>query len=396
MNIKNNYNCTLVASFIGYITQALIICFPPLLFTTFQKEFGLSLKQLSFLVLFSFVIQLIIDLLSTVIIKKAGYKRGVVAAHLLSAVGLWMLAFLTDCFKNPFHGIVLATFVYSIGGGLTEVLISTIVEACPTKKKACIMSVLHSFYSWGSLIVISLSTLFFYLFGLKNWRILALLWSLIPFLNMFFYALVPINTLDEQRGGATIKELFKNRFFWLMLLLMFCAGAGEQAIIQWISAYAEIGIKVSKTVGDLAGGCLFALFMGSARIFYATKSNKISLEKFMIVCSALCAGSYFVASLSPIASIGLLGCALCGFFVGIMWPGTYSVAAGKIRNGGTLMFALLAFGGDVGCSVGPYTVGMVSDFFGGNLKTGILFASVFPLLMLAGLLIARKRKNIVN
>lgn len=390
MNIKNNYNCTLVASFIGYITQALIICFPPLLFTRFQKEFGLDLKQLSFLVLFSFVIQLIIDLLSTVIIKKAGYKRGVVAAHLLSAVGLWMLAFLTNYFKNPFHGIVLATFVYSIGGGLTEVLISTIVEACPTKKKASIMSVLHSFYSWGSLIVISLSTLFFYLFGLENWRILAILWSLIPFLNMFFYALVPINTLDEQRGGATIKELFKNRFFWLMLLLMFCAGAGEQAIIQWISAYAEIGIKVSKTVGDLAGGCLFALLMGSARIFYATKSSKISLEKFMIVCSMLCAASYFVASLSPVASIGLLGCALCGFFVGIMWPGTYSVAAGKIRNGGTLMFALLAFGGDVGCSVGPYTVGMVSDFFGGNLKTGILFASVFPIIMLLGLLIARK------
>ena len=392
LNIRHNYNCTLIASFIGYITQALVVCFPPLLFVTFQKVYDISLKQLSFLVFFSFFIQLIIDLLSAVIIKKFGCKKNVVTAHFLCVIGFWLLALLPGKMDNTYNAILIATFVYSVGGGLTEVLISTIVEACPTTKKSSVMSVLHSFYSWGSLIVILFSSLFFVFFGLENWKILAAFWSVIPLFNMFFYALVPINTLDDERGGATVKELFKNRIFWLMLLLMFCAGAGEQAIIQWLSAYAETGIGVTKTIGDLVGGCLFAILMGSARVFYAKNSDRLSLKKFMTVCSLLCVISYMVAALSNIPVIGLLGCILCGLFVGIMWPGTYNVAAGTIRNGGTLMFSLLAFSGDVGCSVGPAMVGVISGIFGGNLRAGILFAAIFPFTMALGLLLNKKGK----
>ena len=392
LNIRHNYNCTLIASFIGYITQALVVCFPPLLFVTFQKVYDISLKQLSFLVFFSFFIQLIIDLLSAVIIKKFGCKKTVVTAHFLCVIGFWLLALLPGKMDNTYNAILIATFVYSVGGGLTEVLISTIVEACPTTKKSSVMSVLHSFYSWGSLIVILFSSLFFVFFGLENWKILAAFWSVIPLFNMFFYALVPINTLDDERGGATVKELFKNRIFWLMLLLMFCAGAGEQAIIQWLSAYAETGIGVTKTIGDLVGGCLFAILMGSARVFYAKNSDRLSLKKFMTVCSLLCVISYMVAALSNIPVIGLLGCILCGLFVGIMWPGTYNVAAGTIRNGGTLMFSLLAFSGDVGCSVGPAMVGVISGIFGGNLRAGILFAAIFPFTMALGLLLNKKGK----
>lgn len=388
-----NYNHTIYASFIGYIVQAVINNFVPLLFLTFQSTYGISLDKITMLVTFNFGIQLLVDLVSVKFVDRIGYKTSILIAHIFAAIGLAGLTILPEIMPDPFVGLLLSVAIYAIGGGLLEVLVSPIVEACPTKRKEAAMSLLHSFYCWGHVGVVLLSTAYFTVFGIENWKYLALIWALIPLLNAVYYSRVPFASLmDEGQKGMTLKELVRTGLFWIMMLLMVCAGACEQGISQWASAFAELGLGVSKTVGDLAGPLLFAMLMGSSRAIYGKYSEKIKLEKFMAICGVLCLGSYLLASLSKSPVLGLMGCALCGLSVGILWPGTFSMAAAGIRGGGTAMFALLALAGDLGCSGGPTFVGLVSETCGENLKKGILAGAIFPVLLLIGLFLNKKNK----
>ena len=388
-----NYNHTIYASFIGYIVQAVINNFVPLLFLTFQSTYGISLDKITMLVTFNFGIQLLVDLVSVKFVDRIGYKTSILIAHIFAAIGLAGLTILPEIMPDPFVGLLLSVAIYAIGGGLLEVLVSPIVEACPTKRKEAAMSLLHSFYCWGHVGVVLLSTAYFTVFGIENWKYLALIWALIPLLNAAYYSRVPFASLmDEGEKGMTLKELVRTGLFWIMMLLMVCAGACEQSISQWASAFAELGLGVSKTVGDLAGPLLFAMLMGSSRAIYGKYSEKIKLEKFMAICGVLCLGSYLLASLSKSPVLGLMGCALCGLSVGILWPGTFSMAAAGIRGGGTAMFALLALAGDLGCSGGPTFVGLVSETCGENLKKGILAGAIFPVLLLIGLFLNKKNK----
>ncbi|MBO4976214.1 MAG: MFS transporter [Lachnospiraceae bacterium] len=388
-----NYNHTIYASFIGYIVQAVINNFVPLLFLTFQSTYGISLDKITMLVTFNFGIQLLVDLVSVKFVDRIGYKTSILIAHIFAAIGLAGLTILPEIMPDPFVGLLLSVAIYAIGGGLLEVLVSPIVEACPTKRKEAAMSLLHSFYCWGHVGVVLLSTAYFTVFGIENWKYLALIWALIPLLNAVYYSRVPFASLmDEGEKGMTLKELVRTGLFWIMMLLMVCAGACEQGISQWASAFAELGLGVSKTVGDLAGPLLFAMLMGSSRAIYGKYSEKIKLEKFMAICGVLCLGSYLLASLSKSPVLGLMGCALCGLSVGILWPGTFSMAAAGIRGGGTAMFALLALAGDLGCSGGPTFVGLVSETCGENLKKGILAGAIFPVLLLIGLFLNKKNK----
>ena len=386
-----NYNHTIYASFIGYVVQAVINNFVPLLFLTFQSTYGISLDKITMLVTFNFGIQLLIDLASVKFVDRIGYKASILIAHICAAIGLAGLTILPEIMSDPFLGLLISVAVYAVGGGLLEVLVSPIVEACPTKRKEAAMSLLHSFYCWGHVGVVLLSTAYFTVFGIENWKNLALFWALIPLLNAVYYRRVPFASLmEEGEKGMTLKELVRTRLFWIMMLLMVCAGACEQGISQWASAFAELGLGVSKTVGDLAGPLLFAVLMGSSRAIYGKHSEKIKLEKFMMICGLLCLCSYLLASLSKSPVLGLMGCALCGLSVGILWPGTFSMAAAGIRGGGTAMFALLALAGDLGCSGGPTFVGLVSEAFGENLKKGILAGAIFPVLLLIGLFLNKK------
>ena len=379
------YQSTIKACFIGYIVQAIVNNFAPLLFLVFQSEYGIPLSKITLLITFNFFIQLCIDLLSAGFIDKIGYRLSIILAHALSALGLVLLAVLPGILPDAFAGLLVAVMVYAVGGGLLEVLVSPIVEACPTDNKETAMSLLHSFYCWGHVGVVLLSTLFFSVFGVGKWKILAVLWAVIPALNCMLFAKVPIySLLEDGDAGMPMISLFKNKTFWLMLLLMICAGASEQAVSQWASTFAESGLKVSKTVGDLAGPMFFAVLMGISRTFYGKYGEKIDLNLFMKMSAVLCVFSYLLISLSPMPVFGLLGCGICGLSVGILWPGSFSIAAGVIPRGGTLLFALLALGGDIGCSVGPTFVGMVSSAAGGSLHTGILAAVLFPVLMFAG------------
>ena len=379
------------ACFIGYIVQAIVNNFVPLLFVTFQNSYQIPLSKITLLITINFLIQLIIDLVSAGFIDRLGYRFSVILAHICSAVGLIALTILPELFADPYTGILVAVAVYAVGGGLIEVLISPIIEACPTDHKESAMSLLHSFYCWGHVGVVLISTIFFTIAGIANWKILTLIWAVIPVANMIFFTRVPIYSLNEDgEQGLNLKELFAKKVFWLLMLMMLCAGASEQAVSQWASTFAEKGLGVSKTIGDLAGPMSFAFLMGISRLIYGTYGERINLEKFMKFSTVLCIISYVCIAAVPYPAVGLIGCAVCGFSVGIMWPGTFSKASATIRNGGTAMFAMLALAGDVGCSGGPTLAGFVSSAAGNNLHVGICAALVFPVLMLCSLLVEKR------
>lgn len=388
--MKKSYKSTMCACFTGYIVQAIVNNFAPLLFVTFQKTFDIPLSQITALITVNFVIQLLIDLLSAGFIDKIGYRASAVLSHVFAAVGLILLTILPEVFASPFVGLLIAVIIYAVGGGLLEVLVSPIMEACPTENKEKAMSLLHSFYCWGHMAVVLLSTLFFTAFGISNWRILAIMWALIPIVNAIFFTQVPIYSLQEEgEKGLTLKELCCNKVFWLMMIMMVCSGASEQAVSQWASTFAEQGLGVSKTVGDLAGPLAFAALMGTSRLLYGKFGDKLNLNKCMFFSACLCVISYLCIALIPVPAIGLIGCALCGFSVGILWPGTFSKSSAAIKRGGTVMFAMLALAGDLGCSGGPTLAGLVSGNFNNNLHIGILSAIIFPAIMLLCLLISK-------
>lgn len=384
--MKNNYKMTMYACFIGYIVQAVVNSFVPLLFVTFQTEYHIPLTQITLLITVNFVIQLVVDLLSAGFVDKIGYRASAIIAHACAGTGIFLLTILPELFSYPFYGILLAVMVYAIGGGLIEVLISPVLEACPTDNKESAMSLLHSFYCWGCTGVVLLSTLFFALFGTSHWKILALIWVLLPAANLILFTKVPIYSLHEEgESGMSISELFRVKVFWLLMAMMLCAGASEQAVSQWASTFAEKGLHIQKTVGDLVGPMMFSVLMGLSRLIYGKYGEKLNLDRFMKGSCVLCVASYLCISLVPVPIVGLIGCAICGFSVGIMWPGTFSKASAAIKRGGTVLFAMLALAGDLGCSGGPTLVGFVSSAFSGNLRLGILTAIVFPVLLFAGL-----------
>ena len=392
--MKDKYQNTMYACFVGYIVQAIVNNFVPLLFLTFESSYGIPLSQITMLITFNFGIQLLVDLLSAKFVDKIGYRVSIVMAHIFAALGLAGLVVLPDLLSNAFAGLLIAVVIYAIGGGLIEVLISPIMESCPSENKEKAMSLLHSFYCWGHVGVVLLSTLFFWFFGIADWKILALLWVIIPVCNGILFCKVPIAPLiEEGETGMSLRELCKNRIFWILMLMMMCAGASEQAVSQWASTFAEQGLGVSKTIGDLAGPMSFAILMGSARAFYGKFGDRIDLDKFMQASSLLCIVSYLCISLSPSPLFSLIGCSLCGLSVGIMWPGNFSKASAALRNGGTAMFALLALAGDVGCSGGPTLVGFVTGLASDDLKKGILAGILFPILLIVGIVSLKKAKR---
>lgn len=390
---QKNYKKTLIACYLGFVTQAISANFAPLLFLTFRSTYGITLDKIAMIPLVFYLTQLLVDLAATKFADKIGYRVCVVASQVLSAVGLVLMAILPEILPAPFVGILIAVVLYAIGSGLIEVLVSPIVEACPFENKDGVMSTLHSFYCWGAMGVILGSTLFFAVFGVENWKILTFVWALVPLYNTFNFINCPIERLVEEGKSMGIRKLLKTPIFWLMILLMVCSGASEATMSQWASAFTESAIGVSKAVGDLAGPCLFAMFMGISRMLYGKFSEKLDLTKVMLVCGIMCACCYLLASLSKVPILGLAGCALCGLAVGIMWPGSISVSSQSCPMGGTAMFAFLALAGDLGAMVSPAMVGSLAEKAGGDLKTGLFAATLFPIILVVGLTVLRGIKK---
>ena len=390
MHTRRKYKKTLLACYLSFVTQAICANFLPLLYITFHEDYGLSFGNLAVISAVFYLTQLAVDFICAKVVDQLGYRPCIIASEIACGVGLAGLAILPDVAPTPFLGILICVIVYAIGSGLIEVLASPIIEACPFENKESMMSLLHSFYCWGFLGVILLSTLFFTVFGLENWRILACIWALIPIYNIYNFVTGPIEKLVEEGEGLTMGQLLKTKFFWIFIVLMVCAGSSEIAMTQWASAFAESALQVSKTVGDLAGPCGFAICMGISRILYGKFGEKVDLSAFMIFSGILCVGCYLLAGLGNAPALGLIGCALCGFSVGIMWPGSISVASKTIPKGGTAMFALLALAGDLGGSVAPTLVGNISQMAGDNLKAGIFAGIVFPIGLVLCVLAIRK------
>ena len=385
--MQKNYQRTLKACYLGFITQAIAANFAPLLFLKFHADYGISLGKIALISTAFFFTQLVVDVFCARFVDKIGYRKSVVASEVASVLGLVGLAFIPDLCADPFVGIIGCVIMYAIGSGLIEVLCSPIVEACPFDHKEAVMSLLHSFYCWGSVGVILLSSLFFTAFGIGSWRILACVWALIPLYNIFNFATCPIEHLTEEGKEMTIGQLFRTPLFWVSILLMVCAGASELSMAQWASAYTEAALGFSKSIGDLAGPCMFAVTMGISRIIYGKYGDQINLNRYMIGSGILCLCCYLLASLAASPVLGLIGCVCCGFSVGIMWPGTISITSPRLPQGGTALFAFLAMAGDLGGAFGPSLVGAVSQQAGDSLQSGMLAGSIFPLVMVVSLLL---------
>lgn len=390
---KLKYSHTITVSYIAYTVQALVNNFTPLLFVTFASVYGISLDKIGLIVSLNFIFQLFIDFVAAKAIDKIGYRASMIIAHLSAAVGFVLLAFLPDLI-DPFTAIIIATLFTALGGGLVEVTVSPVVEAIPeSKKHEGAMSLLHSFYCWGQLLTVLVSTLFFVLFGIENWQIMALLWALLPFLNSIWCFFIPIRQLTEKGKALPIKKLLGNKIFWLFIFIMICAGATELTVSQWASALAERNLNVTKTVGDLAGPCIFALLMGLVRALYAPFSKKIKIENALLLSGIIGVVGYLMISLSSTPVISLTGCAFCGIASALLWPGTLTLSAKTVYGGGTAMFALLALGGDIGCSLGPGLAGLVSEHFNENLQIGILSGIIFPIGIIVGALMCKYYSN---
>ncbi len=388
------YRSTVLACYLGYVVQAIVNTFVPLLLLTFQKEYEITTAQMTLLITANFLIQLVTDFCSPLFIDKIGYRASSILAHILTAIGLSGLSVIPNLCSNAFVGLMICVFLYAIGGGLLEVVISPIVEALPLENKEKHMSLLHSFYCWGQVGVILISTLFFTVLGIEHWRVTAVFWAILSVLNVALFIKCPIHPLiAEGERGDNIFSLIKMPIFWLMVVMMICSGASNNGVSQWLSMFLESTLGISKNVGDLAGPCGFAILMGLSRVIYARYSRKIKLKKAMAISCLGCVVAYLMISLSSLIIINLLGCLLCGFSVGLLWPGTFSLASANMKRGGTLLFAFLALAGDIGCASGPGLVGFITEHTE-NMSIGILGGCIFPLVMLlCALFLLRKQTD---
>lgn len=391
---KISYKHTIYTCYIGYVVQAIINNLGPLLFLTFQESLGVSIEKIGFLITINFGVQIIVDMIAAKYVDRIGYRKCIVFAHIATTIGLIGMGIFPFILPNPYIGLVIAISINAIGGGLIEVLVSPIVEAAPSKEKDKAMSILHSFYCFGHVAVVILSTVGFLIIGIEKWYYLPIIWAIVPFINIFMFSIVPINTVVEDGEAIPIKKLFSLKVFWVFSLLMICSGASEQAMSQWASLFAESGLKVSKTLGDLLGPCTFAALMGLSRLFYGKCGSRIDLQKFILGSSVLCICSYLVAIFSSNPIVALLGCAFTGLSVGIMWPGSFSIAAKECPQGGTAMFAFLALAGDIGAAAGPGVVSSVAKISGGlDIRAGLFCAMVFPIMMFVVVFIKIKTRR---
>lgn len=410
--MKDTYKQTLHASYLGFITQAIINNLAPLLFVIFHDQFGISFEKIGRLIFINFGTQIITDILAIKYVDKIGYRRAAVLAHFFAFLGLVGLGVLPKLLPAPYVGLAIAVMVYAIGGGLIEVIISPIVESLPGDAKASSMSLLHSFYCWGQVGVVIITTLLIKIFGSQIWYILPILWSVIPAYNMFKFMRVPLMPVASEEDKISIKGLLSSHLFIIALVLMMSAGASELTMSQWSSLFAEKGLQVPKVVGDILGPALFAVFMGTGRTIYGLWGHKVNLRKVLISSSLLCIICYGITVFVQVPIISLLACAFCGLSVSLMWPGTLSLSADKFPKGGTAMFGMLAVFGDIGASSGPWIAGFVSDVAQKSnrllaigqannlnpeqlgLKVGLLTAMIFPVMMLIGILLIGKEKTL--
>ncbi|MBQ7959934.1 MAG: MFS transporter [Clostridia bacterium] len=395
MKTKLGFNHTKRACYIAAFSQAIVCGFLPLLFVTFQRDYGILLYLITLLTTLNFVMQLIMDFVSLFFVDRVSYRTTIVTAHGLVTAGMLILGLVVPFVEKiyVYPVILVAVLLFSAGGGIFEVLVSPIVEACPSENKTATMSITHSMFGIGSVAVVIVTNILLAVFGQENWFYIALFWALLPFLNGIYFLFVPINKIVENSERIPMRKLLKRKSFLIFFLLMFCSGATEISMSQWASAFAESSLGIDKVLGDILGPCIFAGMLTISRIVYSRISDRINQHKYLLCCALMSVVFYLCAGLLPFGFAAIISCGLCGFTAGVMWPATLSLAAEHYPTGGVAMFGLFALAGDIGCTLGPTAVGMFSSAIGGELRAGLLVASVFPILTVVGLIMLMKRKK---
>ncbi|MCQ2477954.1 MAG: MFS transporter [Clostridia bacterium] len=387
MNLKQ----TKLACYIGYIVQAIINNFLPILFIVFQTNLDLTYEQLGRIVFINFFTQLLSDAVTPSVVKRIGYKGCAVLCHIFVTTGLIMLTVLTGIMSNTYLALIISVVVYAFGSGMIEVVISPIMELLPTENKAKNMAFLHSFYCWGQTFTVAVTTFMVLLLGYGNWRFIPLVWAIVPLFNTVLFLKVTVIEPNEVKGSFSNRN-FLSKEFICFIIFMICAGASEISMASFASVFAQNALGVSKLTGDLLGPCSFAVCMGIGRVLYGAFSDKISIKKALILNNILCVICYLTVAFTNINFLSLVFCALCGFSVSLLWPGTYSLAAKRFGGGNTVMFSIFALCGDIGCSAGPWLLGYIADV-SGSLKKGFAVCTVFPLVMILAALTLIKEKD---
>jgi fucose permease len=409
-----SYKHTLRACYVGYITQAIVNNLAPILFIIFQKQFHISFEEIGRLILINFATQTFADIIAIKYVDKLGYRKSAILAHIFCALGLVGLAVLPQLTISPYSGLIIAVMIYALGGGILEVLVSPIVESIPGDEKEAAMSLLHSFYCWGQMGVVLITTILLKIIGNDMWTVIPVMWAVIPIYNGFKFIKVPLMPLLPQEEKIQIKTLLKSKQILVAFMLMLCAGSSELTMSQWSSIFAEKGLNVPKVIGDIAGPCMFAIFMGTGRTLYGIWGSKINLRNALFGSGVLCITCYGVTVFSPWPVLSLMACAISGISVSLMWPGTFSLSAKMYPKGGTAMFGMLAIFGDLGASLGPWFAGVISDLAQKSnkiieigqeyninieqmgLKSGLLVSIVFPIMLVMGILLIKEEKKQLN
>ncbi len=397
----NKYTLTKYASFITCFSTAITGNFSALLFLSFHRMYGISYTLLGLLILMNFGTQLIFDLLFSFCSGKFNLKFCVKITPLVMAVGLVLLGLAPVIFKNNiFFGLIFATVVASCGGGLSEVLSSSVIAAIPSNNPQRTMSILHSCYAWGVVIVVLVTTAFFRFFGIENWAALTLFFAIIPFVAFLMFLFSSVPDLEEDSEDSVQGNILKNKTMWLCVLAIFLGGAAECTMSQWCSTYLEQSFGITKAVGDVFGVALFGAMLGLGRTLFARFGKKI--ENALFFGSVMASVCYLCAALVPVPAVGMLACAFTGFSVAMLWPGSLLAVQKLVPEKSVTMFALMAAGGDMGASLCPQLVGIITDavmnlnIFSSasaeqiSMKIGLLFATLFPV---AGIVVFGIIKN---
>lgn len=358
--MKNNYKILKLACYSTNVSMSVITNMPPLLFLTFREQFGISYSLLGLLVTVNFFTQLLVDLIFSFFSHKFNIQKAVKFTPVLCMIGLLFYSLCPSLFKNnEYIALVIGTVIFSASGGFGEVLISPVIAAIPAKDPDKEMSKLHSTYAWGVVGVVLFATAFLAVFSSKYWQILMLILSLIPLFAAIAFAFSKVPTMQTPERVSGALKLLKNSGVWMCVLAIFLGGAAECTMAQWCSGYLEQALGIKKIYGDIFGVALFSVMLGAGRTLYSKIGKNIAPVLFFgALGAALC---YFIAALSPFAVVGLVACALTGFCVSMLWPGSLIVASDRFPAGGVFIFALMAAGGDMGASIGPQLVGIVTD-----------------------------------
>lgn len=407
-----SYQLTTISCFVGIFCQAVSSNITAILFIPLMTLYGLSYVHLGLLVGINFTTQVLVDIIASRLVDRYGFRVFVLPSDILAVIGLVLFGLTPVLFDNILTGLVFSTIIFSASCGLQEVMLSPIVNAIPHNDKGPAMALMHSFYAWGQVATIIITTLFLFFFGIENWQVIVFLWALVPLVNFFMFLAAPFPGVIHENQRMTMRDLILKPFYLVALLAIMGGAATELVMNQWSSTFSEKVLELPKVTGDILGMCGFAVFLGLGRVLYGRYGSKINMNNVLVGSAAAAVVCYIAVAISPLPAISLAACAVCGLAASLLWPGTLVITAEKYPLAGAWIFAILAAAGDIGAASGPFAAGVITDLtrqmpsilqFAASLqllpdqfaiRIAILLSAIFPLFTLACHWFLKQRQHI--